>query len=57
MRMLRVLFVPSYLQVNYPIRIKNAYEENDNDDYNALYSWVSLEPFSVILSGGKPKMY
>ena len=21
------------------------------------YSWVSLEPFSVILSGGQPKMY
>ena len=21
------------------------------------YSWVSLEPFSVILTGGQPKMY
>ena len=24
---------------------------------SSKYSWVSLEPFSVILSGGQPKMY
>ena len=30
MRMLRGLFVRNYLQVYLPIRIQNAYKENDN---------------------------
>ena len=28
-----------------------------NSTIASCYSWVSLEPFSVILSEGQPKMY
>ena len=32
-------------------------ENGDIVEEGAPNSWVSLEPFSVILSGGQPKMY
>ena len=37
--------------------VKSNYAHFIRNYFSLRYSWVSLEPFSVILSGGQPKMY
>ena len=56
--MLRVLFVHSYLQVNEPIKSKNAYKVNDNTCWNSSqenmrkYSSRHTVAVGLILAGG-----